>query len=76
MIVASLALFSWFFWATWAVIGLAYELFAVREEKKTGALPLTRVVRDRLMRKHVTAKIGVLTFLIWLFLHFVTNLSW
>jgi hypothetical protein len=73
---ASLDLFSWGFWLAWALVGLAYELFAVRTEKKTGALPLTRVVRDRLMRKYPVAKIGMLTFLIWLFVHFVTPLSW
>lgn len=75
-LLADLALFSWFFWAVWAVIGLAYELYAVRTEKKSGALPLTRVVRDRLMRKSTLAKVGMLTFLTWLWVHFVTPLNW
>lgn len=75
-VLASMALFSWGFWLAWAAIGLAYELYAVYSEKRTGALPLTRVVRDRLMRKYPLAKIGMLTFLIWLFVHFVTPLTW
>jgi hypothetical protein len=75
-VIASLALFSWGFWAVWAAIGLAFELFAVRTERKTGALPLTRVVRDRLMRKSTIAKVGMLTFLTWLWVHFVTPLPW
>ena len=74
--IASLALASWIFWLAWMVIGLAYELFAVFTEKKRGTLPLTRVVRDRLMRRFVLAKLGVLLFLAWLCLHFFTNTSW
>jgi hypothetical protein len=75
-LIAGLALFSWAFWLTWAVIGLSYELYAVFTEKKTGALPLTRVVRDRLMRKYPLIKIGMLTFLAWLLIHFVAPLDW
>lgn len=70
---ASLALLSWGFWLTWMVIGLAYELFAVFTEKKTGAMPLTRVVRDRIMRKSGAATVGVLTFLAWLLVHFTVH---
>ncbi len=40
-------------------------------EKKTGALPLTRVVRDRLMRKSPAIKVGMLAFLSWLLVHFI-----
>jgi len=68
---AALGLFSWAFWATWAAVGLAYELYAVFTEKKTGALPLTRVVRDRLMRKSPAIKVGMLAFLSWLLVHFI-----
>jgi hypothetical protein len=75
-VIASLALASWIFWLAWMAIGLAYELFAVFTEKKRGTLPLTRVVRDRLMRRFVLAKLGVLLFLAWLCLHFFTNTSW
>lgn len=71
-----MALVSWLFWAVWALAGLGYELYAVFNEKRNGALPLTRVVRDRLMRRHVVAKLGMLTFLAWLGLHFLTPLSW
>lgn len=75
-LLADLGLFSWGFWFVWALIGLAFELYAVVTERKTGALPLTRVVRDRLMRKSTVAKVGMLTFLTWLWLHFITPLSW
>lgn len=71
-----MALVSWVFWLGWMLAGLAFELFAVREEKRTGALPLTRVVRDRLMRRFWPVKIGVLAFLAWLTVHFVVPLNW
>ena len=74
--IASLALFSWLFWLGWMAVGLVYELFAVFSEKKLGTLPLTRVVRDRLMRRSSLVKVGVLLFLTWLWVHFVTPLSW
>ena len=71
-----MTLFSWIFWGVWALSGLAYELYAVVFEKKSGALPLTRVLRDRLMRRFVVVKLGVLLFLAWLVLHLTTSLSW
>jgi hypothetical protein len=71
-----MALVSWVFWIGWMVVGLGYELYAVFSEKKHGTLPLTRVVRDRLMRRSGVVKIGVLLFLTWLWVHFVTPLSW
>lgn len=71
-----MALASWIFWAAWMLAGLAYELYAVTTERRTGALPLTRVVRDRLMRHSTIAKLAVLTFLTWLWIHFVTPLPW
>jgi hypothetical protein len=74
--IASLALISWVFWLGWMAAGLAYELFAVYSEKRYGTLPLTRVVRDRLMRRFVLVKLGVLLFLSWLCLHFFLNVSW
>ena len=67
---------SWVFWLGWMAAGLTYELYAVTMEKRNGALPLTRVVRDRLMRRFVVAKLGVLLFLAWLCLHFFTPLTW
>jgi hypothetical protein len=75
-LIASLALVSWVFWLGWMAAGLAYELFAVYSEKRYGTLPLTRVVRDRLMRRFVLVKLGVLLFLAWLCLHFFTPLDW
>ena len=74
--IASLATESWVFWFGWMAIGLVYELYAVITEKKSGALPLTRVVRDRLMRRSIFAKLTVLLFLTWLWIHFVTPLEW
>ncbi len=76
MLVYSLALFSWIYWILWMGAFLGYELFAVRYEKSKGALPLTRVVRDRLMKRFVVVKFGVLLLLAWLFLHFTQSLSW
>lgn len=71
-----MAVASWIVWMVWMAVGLAYELYAVRFEHRNGALPLTRVVRDRLMRKHTIVKVGVMVFLTWLWLHFVTNVHW
>lgn len=71
-----MALVSWVFWLSWMAAGVVYEVFAVVMEKRNGALPLTRVVRDRLMRRFVLVKLGVLLFLAWLCLHFFTNVAW
>lgn len=68
--------FSWAFWLGWMALGLFYELFAVFSEKRYGTLPLTRVVRDRLMKRFWPVKLGVLLFLSWLSLHFLLNVSW
>lgn len=70
MILADLVAESWAFWLLWMAAGLAYELFAVFTEKRHGTLPLTRVVRDRLMRRSTVVKLGVLLFLTWLWIHF------
>jgi hypothetical protein len=67
---------SWVFWAVWGIVGLGYELYAVRNERKNGALPLTRVVRDRLMKRSPVVKVGVLAFLAWLGLHFTQSVTW
>lgn len=71
-----MALVSWIVWLTWIAFGVGWELYCVLDEKKNGALPLTRVVRDRLMRRFVVVKLGVLLFLAWLLLHFTTPLGW
>lgn len=70
-----MALISWIVWIGWMVVGLAYELFAVFTEKKLGTLPLTRVVRDRVMRRSTPAKLGVVFFLTWLWLHFTLKFN-
>lgn len=67
---------SWAFWFGWMSVGLLFELFAVFTEKRYGTLPLTRIVRDRLMRHFWPVKLGVLLFLSWLCLHFLTNVPW
>lgn len=66
-----LALASWVYWAVWVGLFLAWEIPAVLLEKKTGMLPLTRVVRDRLMKRSVVARLGVLLLLSWLAMHFL-----
>lgn len=71
-----MALASWVFWGVWIGAGIAYELYAVWAERRHGALPLTRVVRDRLMRRFVVVKLGVLLFLAWLSLHWLVPLDW
>ena len=67
---------SWIFWGVWAGAGAAFELYAVRNERRNGSLPLTRVLRDRLMRRSIVAKLGVMGFLAWLALHFLEPLAW
>ena len=71
------------FWSTWVVIGALYELWAVLMERRTGDQPLTRVVRDRLMRIPRWGKILqliVMGFLGWWFIHWAVGgtqpLSW
>lgn len=69
-------LVSWIFWGVWALVGLGYELYAVLYEKRHRALPLTRVVRDRLARRSVLIRLALLLGLAWLGLHWLTPLSW
>jgi hypothetical protein len=64
---------SWIFWAAWAIVGVVFELYAVLTEKRSGAEPLTRVLRDRLMRRFLLARLAVLLFLSWLGLHFLVG---
>lgn len=71
-----MGLVSWIFWGLWAFVGLGYELYAVRYEKRSGALPLTRVLRDRLARRYVLVRLGLLLGLGWLALHFLVPLPW
>ena len=69
-------LVSWIYWFVWIGLFFAYEIPAVLLEKRNGMLPLTRVVRDRLMRKSVLVKLIVMAALAWLCLHFLTPLDW
>lgn len=70
------ALTSWVVWGVWIIVGVSWELWTVYTEKKWGFLPLTRIIRDRLMRRSTLAKIGGLAFLTWLWVHFVLPLPW
>lgn len=70
------ALVSWVFWGATIALQLGFELYAVATEKRSGALPLTRILRDRLMRRHTWAKLGGLLLLTWLWVHFITPLNW
>lgn len=59
--------------AVWLLIGLValtWELIGVKKEKDWGIEPLTRIVRDRLMKRFWPAKLLVMGFLCWLCLHF------
>ena len=76
MIALAWGLVSWIYWTVWVLMFLAYEIPAVLLEKRNGMLPLTRVVRDRLMRKSVLVKLLVMGLLAWLCLHFLTPLDW
>lgn len=67
---------SYVFWAVWGAAGLCYELYAVRNERRNGALPLTRVVRDRLMARFFVIRLAVLLGLGWLGLHFLDRFTW
>lgn len=69
-------LFSWVYWALWILAFFAYEIPAVMLEKKYGTLPLTRVVRDRLMRRITLFRLGGLLAVTWIWVHFVTPLDW
>lgn len=70
---------SLLFWLSWILIGALYEVFAVFMERRTGDQPLTRVVRDKLMRIPTWGKLiqfGVMAFLGWWFLHWAMNVPW
>lgn len=67
---------SWAFWLGTMAVQLAYELYAVETERRSGALPLTRILRDRLMRKHTILKLGGLLLWSWLGVHFFSSLKW
>jgi hypothetical protein len=63
-------------WVSYAVWGglfgvvLTTEFVALFTEHRTGLLPLTRVVRDRLMPRSRLARTALLLFLAWLPYHF------
>lgn len=67
---------SWVIWTAWIVFGVGWELYTVANEKRRGTLPLTRIVRDRLARRFVIVRLGLLLLLAWLFVHFINNLPW
>lgn len=63
----------------WLCIGLAaliWELVGVFGEKRYRIEPLTRIVRDRLMRRYTVVKLAVLLFWAWLGLHWFLPLEW
>lgn len=70
------SLFSWIYWSLWILAFFAYEIPAVYLEKKHGTLPLTRVVRDRLMRRITLFRLAGLLAVTWIWVHFVTPLDW
>jgi hypothetical protein len=64
------ALVSYLVWGFAALALLAFEIVAVVTERKTGLLPLTRIVRDRLMKRSRPIRLLVLFALVWLPYHF------
>lgn len=67
-------------WALWFAVGIGWELYTVLREKKTGDEPLTRIVRDRLMRSKspvgIFTRLAFIAFIGWLTLHWLTPLAW
>jgi hypothetical protein len=76
VIATAWGLLSWVYWTVWVGLFFAWEIPAVLLEKRNGMLPLTRVIRDRLMRRHVVLKLAGLLVVSWLFLHFTHSLTW
>lgn len=64
------ALVSYLVWGVSAALLLGFELVAVFTERRTGLLPLTRVVRDRLMKRSGAVRLLVFLSLAWLPYHF------
>ena len=60
-------------WLGIGLVALTWELIGVFGEKKHGIEPLTRIVRDRLMKRFWPIKVVVILFLVWLLLHFTVN---
>ena len=72
---------SWVFWGAWIVAGLAWELWCVFRERRDGDEPLTRIVRDRVMRSRYPwiawpARVVVFGFLLWLIPHWLVGIAW
>jgi hypothetical protein len=67
-------------WAIWFIVGIAWELWCVKQERKTGDEPLTRIVRDRLMKSKspvgIITRLSFICFIGWLVLHWLTPLAW
>lgn len=64
---------SWIVWMSWLVFGLAWELWTVWREKKDGTMPLTRILRDTLMKKSAVFRLLMMGGLVWLCLHFLVG---
>ena len=76
LLALTFATISWIVWFIWMGFGLVFELVTVYLEKSRGTLPLTRVVRDRLMRRSKFVKFTVAFFLFWLLIHFILPFDW
>ena len=58
-------------WFAWVIAFGLLEAFGVTEEGKVkGAEPLTRLVRDKLMRRHWPLWVAALVFWAWMLVHF------
>lgn len=63
-------------WAVILLVALGWELAGVFLEKRYRIEPLTRIVRDRIMRKSVIARLAFLLFWAWLGFHWLAPLDW
>jgi len=70
VIAAIPALVSYLVWGISAGVLLVFEFVALFTEKRSGLLPLTRVLRDRIMPRSRLVRTLVLLALAWLPYHF------
>ncbi len=65
-------------WGVWFSIGIAWEMVGVFKEKEWKQEPLTRIVRDRLMRSElgIVFRLIFIAFMGWLLLHWLLPLDW
>lgn len=65
-------------WLTIGLVALTWELVGVFRERQWRIEPLTRIVRDRLMRGRygMVVRLVFIAAWVWLGLHWLTPLDW